>query len=61
MSYREAACCSNVVFNAIAGRATLEALHSIGERYLADKTLVDVSNPLDFLDATPPLLFVTRE
>lgn len=47
-----------VVINATAGTATLEALESAGRANLDGKILIDVANPLDFSQGMPPTLTV---
>ena len=46
------------VINATNGAGTLSALTMAGEENLADKILIDVSNPLDFSNGFPPSLTV---
>jgi predicted dinucleotide-binding enzyme len=48
------------VFNCTAGQASLEALRLAGAENLDGKTLVDVSNPLDFSRGMPPTLTVSN-
>jgi predicted dinucleotide-binding enzyme len=59
-TYAEAAAHGEIVFNATAGHAALEALEAAGPQNLAGKILVDVSNPLDFSAGMPPTLFVSN-
>jgi predicted dinucleotide-binding enzyme len=47
-TFAEAAAHGEMVFNCTAGMASLDALHAAGAKNLEGKTLVDVSNPLDF-------------
>src|SRR4051812_11034159 len=47
-SFAEAAAAAEVVVNATAGAASLEALRAAGAETLDGKVLMDVSNPLDF-------------
>jgi predicted dinucleotide-binding enzyme len=47
-----------LVFNCTAGAVALEALALAGAESLANKILVDVSNPLDFSKGFPPTLTV---
>ena len=54
----ETAAHGEMVFNATDGAGSLNALSMAGEENLADKILVDVSNPLDFADGFPPSLTV---
>ena len=44
--------------NATSGQATLAVLALAGAETLAGKTLLDISNPLDFSAGMPPTLFV---
>jgi 8-hydroxy-5-deazaflavin:NADPH oxidoreductase len=46
------------VINATNGAGTLSALTMAGEENLADKILIDVSNPFDFSNGFPPSLTV---
>ncbi len=57
-SFAETAAHGEMVFNATNGAGSLNALALAGEQNLADKILVDVSNPLDFSIGFPPLLTV---
>jgi predicted dinucleotide-binding enzyme len=57
-TFAEAAGNAEVVFNATAGTASLDALKLSGEENLAGKLLVDVANPLDFSKGMPPSLSV---
>jgi 8-hydroxy-5-deazaflavin:NADPH oxidoreductase len=49
-----------LVVNATAGAAALEALRLAGEANLDGKVLVDVANPLDFSQGMPPSLSVVN-
>ena len=49
------------VFNCTAGTASLAALGAAGAENLEGKTLVDVSNPLDFSQGMPPTLAVCND
>ena len=53
--FAEAAAHGEVVFNCTAGNGSLDALAAAGPEQLAGKTLVDVSNPLDFSGGGPAL------
>lgn len=53
-----AAAAAELVINATSGEASLQVLQSAGAENLAGKTLLDVSNPLDFSQGFPPTLFV---
>ena len=57
-TFADAATHGEILFNCTAGAGALEALELAGAENLAGKTLVDVSNPLDFSQGLPPSLFV---
>ena len=57
-SFAETARHGEMVFNATNGAGSLNALMLAGEENLADKILVDVSNPFDFSNGFPPSLSV---
>jgi predicted dinucleotide-binding enzyme len=57
-TFAEAAAHGEIVFNCTAGTASLEALNAAGAKNLEGKTLVDVSNPLDFSKGMPPTFTV---
>ncbi len=59
-TFAESAAHGQVVVNATAGAASLEALGSAGEDNLEGKVLLDVSNPLDAAQGFPPPLFVSN-
>lgn len=52
----QAAASADLVINATAGEASLEALALAGADNLAGKVLIDLSNPLDFSKGFPPAL-----
>ncbi|MCC7073690.1 MAG: NAD(P)-binding domain-containing protein [Deltaproteobacteria bacterium] len=58
--FEEAARHGELVMNATAGRATIEILSGIGQEALAGKTLIDISNSLDFSKGMPPTLLVSN-
>lgn len=58
-TFADAAAHGEIVFNCTAGVGSLEALALAGSKNLAGKTLIDVSNPLDFSQGMPPSLFVS--
>jgi predicted dinucleotide-binding enzyme len=60
-SFADAAAHGELVVNATAGVASLEALRSAGADNLAGKTLLDVANPLDFSGGFPPRLSVVND
>ena len=57
-TYSEAASFGEFLVNATSGMGSLSALKSAGENNLADKVLLDISNPLDFSKGMPPTLSV---
>jgi predicted dinucleotide-binding enzyme len=57
-SFAETAAHGKMLFNATNGVGSLNALTLAGEENLADKILVDVSNPLDFSNGFPPSLTI---
>jgi 8-hydroxy-5-deazaflavin:NADPH oxidoreductase len=57
-TYSEAASFGEFLLNATSGVGSLEALKLAGENNLADKVLLDISNPLDFSKGMPPTLTV---
>lgn len=57
-SFAETAAHGDIVINATNGAGSLSALTMAGDENLADKILIDVSNPLDFSDGFPPSLTV---
>jgi predicted dinucleotide-binding enzyme len=54
--FAQAAGFGELVVNATAGSASLDALASAEPENLAGKVLIDVSNPLDFSGGMPPVL-----
>ena len=59
-TFADAAAHGDVLFNCTKGEAALDVLHSCGE-HLADKVLVDVTNPLDFSHGMPPTLSIIND
>ena len=59
--FAEAAAHGEVVFNCTAGNGSLDALAAAGPEQLAGKTLVDVSNPLDFSGGGPALFVANTD
>jgi predicted dinucleotide-binding enzyme len=59
-TFADAASHGEIVWNATAGTASLDALRSAGEQNLARKILIDVANPLDFSHGMPPSLSVSN-
>jgi predicted dinucleotide-binding enzyme len=58
-SFAETAAHGEMMFNATNGTGSLSALALAGEANLADKILVDVSNPFDYSNGFPPSLTVS--
>jgi predicted dinucleotide-binding enzyme len=59
-SNAEAAAHGEVVINATSGAGALEALQLAGAQHLSGKTLIDISNPLDFSQGFPPSLSISN-
>lgn len=59
-TFAQAAAHGEVVVNATNGAASVEVLKLAGEGNLRGKTLIDVSNPLDFSKGMPPTLSVSN-
>lgn len=57
-TFADAASFGEIFFNCTNGAGTLDALNAAGAENLKGKTLVDISNPLDFSKGMPPSLFV---
>jgi predicted dinucleotide-binding enzyme len=60
VSFEDATAFAEVVVNATAGTASLEALGQAGAGNLSGKLLIDVANPLDFSKGFPPTLSVSN-
>jgi hypothetical protein len=60
-TFADAAGFGELVVNATAGAASLQALEAAGAEQLAGKVLVDVSNPLDMSKGMPPTLTVCND
>jgi predicted dinucleotide-binding enzyme len=60
-TFADAASCGEVVVNATAGGASIDALNAAGADNLAGKLLIDVANPLDFSAGMPPTLTVCND
>jgi predicted dinucleotide-binding enzyme len=56
--FAEAAAHGQLLVNATSGGGALEALKLAGEQNLGGKTMLDISNPLDFSKGFPPSLSV---
>lgn len=59
-TFAEAAAHGALLVNATSGAASIAALKLAGERNLHGKVLLDVANPLDFSQGTPPSLSVVN-
>jgi len=57
-TYSEASAFGEFLVNATSGTGSIEALKLAGENNLANKVLLDISNPLDFSKGMPPTLTV---
>jgi 8-hydroxy-5-deazaflavin:NADPH oxidoreductase len=60
-TFADAAGFGELVINATAGAAAVDALGMAGADNLAGKVLIDVSNPLDFSRGMPPALTVCND
>jgi 8-hydroxy-5-deazaflavin:NADPH oxidoreductase len=60
-TFEDAASGAELVFNCTGGAVALDALRAAGAANLAGKVVVDVSNPLDFSQGTPPTLTVCND
>lgn len=60
-TFAQAAAFGELVLNCTAGTGSLAALAAAGEDALADKILLDVSNPLDFSKGFPPSLSIAND
>lgn len=58
VTFRDAAAYGELIINALSGMASLEVLQAVGKEKLDNKTLIDVSNPIDFSRGFPLTLFV---
>lgn len=59
-TYAEAASFGGFLVNATSGTGSIDALKSAGENNLANKVLLDLSNPLDFSKGMPPTLTISN-
>lgn len=55
-TFADAALFGELVFNCTKGEIALDVINSAGEQNLKGKTLIDISNPLDFSKGMPPSL-----
>ncbi|MER5598880.1 NAD(P)-binding domain-containing protein [Streptomyces sp. NPDC002265] len=56
LSFADAAAFGEALVNTTAGAVSLQALEAAGADNLAGKLLIDIANPLDFSQGTPPSL-----
>ena len=54
--FAKAAAASEIIFNCTMGQGSVDALKQAGRENLSGKTLLDISNPLDFSKGMPPTL-----
>jgi hypothetical protein len=59
-SFADAAAHGELIVNATAGAASLDALRLAGQANLAGKVLIDIANALDFSGGMPPSLLVAN-
>jgi len=59
-TFTEAAESGEFIVNATNGFGTLPALEAAGKKNLANKVMLDISNPLDFSKGMPPSLFISN-
>lgn len=60
LTFSQAAAFGEIVFNCTKGEHSLEVLNLAGKENLNGKTIVDISNPLDFSKGMPPSLFISN-
>lgn len=60
-TFADAAAFGELLFNCTSGAGALDALATAGQKNLAGKILVDISNPLDFSKGMPPTLFTGND
>jgi hypothetical protein len=60
-TFADAAAFGELLFNCTSGAGALDALAAAGQKNLAGKILVDISNPLDFSKGMPPTLFTGND
>jgi predicted dinucleotide-binding enzyme len=59
-TFADAARFGEVIFICAKGDATLNAVKAAGEANFKGKTVIDISNPLDFSQGMPPSLFISN-
>jgi predicted dinucleotide-binding enzyme len=57
-TFSDAATFGEILFNCTSGSGAIDALKLAGEKNMAGKILIDISNPLDFSKGMPPSLTV---
>lgn len=60
-SFADAASFAELIVNATPGMHAVDALRMAGAENLAGKTVIDISNPLDFSKGRPPTLSVVND
>lgn len=58
VNYEDTAADADLIINATKGDGALPALGAVGKENLSGKTVLDISNPLDFSKGMPPTLSV---
>ena len=58
-TFADAAKFGELIVNCTLGLGTIEAFKMAGEENCAGKTVIDISNPLDFSKGFPPTLFIS--
>lgn len=59
-SFKDAANFGEILFNCTAGSVSIEALKLAGAETMKGKILIDLANPLDFPQGSPPILTVSN-
>ncbi|KFA87808.1 NADPH-dependent F420 reductase [Archangium violaceum] len=59
-TFADATAFGELLFNCTSGSGSLEALNAAGKENLEGKSLLDLSNPLEFSKGMPPTLFVSN-
>jgi 8-hydroxy-5-deazaflavin:NADPH oxidoreductase len=59
-TFSEAAAFGELIVNATNGMGTMPSMESAGKQNLANKVMLDISNPLDFSKGMPPSLFISN-
>lgn len=61
INYSEVSNDNELFINATGGMVSIEALNLVGVEKMHSKTLIDISNPLDFSNGMPPTLSVCND